>query len=245
MKLRKVESRRPYLKALIYGEPDSGKTTLAASGHSSKEFAPTVVARFEDGSESLANSNALETPLLTTQAAIEEMAKGLVSGSGDFKGVKTLVVDSVTAMQTMLLNSIVADRMKKKGGTNGIPELGDYRSLGQLTMNYLRMFHDLDMHVIFIALAKEVKDDDEGPVTAIIPSLIGQSSRNLRALVSCVWPLVKKPAKDGKPTSVSMLTDSAGLYYARTRHPGFSRALGMIIENPNLNDIWKKYDQPV
>lgn len=245
MDLLPISEQADYLRILIYGPPDSGKTTLACSGASDPEFSPTVVMNIEGGLQSVrwGGKGLFMTPKIETPAQIEKVILAAASGAGSFGGVKCLVLDSLTKMAKILLHGIVAEKHAKKPRRGGVDqiELSDYGDLGKAMERYFDLISSLDMHVIFIALEKEVKVDDV--TTAVTLNLPGGLPVKIIAACDNVFALKKLPADDDNEARVVMLTQQHGVNFARVRNEEFRKALGPFITNPTLPIIRDIYNR--
>lgn len=97
-KLAKPAQNRPVIVTL-FGEGGMGKTTLAAM------FPKPVFIRTEDGTASLAgHDDAYLMPLATNSEMVFEQIEALATKEHDFK---TLVIDSITQLATMIESEIV------------------------------------------------------------------------------------------------------------------------------------------
>lgn len=242
MDLLPVSDQPDFLKMLVYGRPDSGKTTFGASGVGHPEFSPTVIMDIEGGLESVRWGGALKTPRIDTPEDIEKVIIAAANRQGGFADAKVLVVDSLTKMAKILLQGIVAKKhaiKPRRGGLDQI-ELSDYGDLGKAVERYVDMLIGLNMHVVFIALEKELKSDDV--VTGITLNLPGGLPAKIIAACDNVWALKKITPTDGD-ASVVMLTQQAGLQFARVRNEQFREELGGGIENPTLPAIWETYQR--
>ena len=245
MQLLPISEQADYLRILIYGPPDSGKTTLACSGAGDPEFSPTAVVNIEGGLQSVrwGGKGLMMTPKVETPEQIEKVILGAASGAGSFDGVKCLVLDSLTKMAKILLHCIVAKKHAKKPRRGGVDqiELSDYGDLGKAMERYFDLISSLDMHVIFIALEKEVKVDDV--TTAVTLNLPGGLPVKIIAACDNVFALKKLPADDDNEARVVMLTQQHGLQFARVRNEEFRKELGPFITNPTLPDIRDIYNR--
>lgn len=233
------------LNILVYALPDGGKTTFACSGSSHHEFSNTVVGDFEGGLVSVQwnGPGLLRTPKIETPEQIEDFIRSAASKSGAFADCKCLVVDSLTKMAKILLQGIVAKKhaaKPRRGGLDQI-ELSDYGDLGKAMERYVDLLLSLDMHIILIALQKEVKTDDV--VTAITLNLPGGLPHKIIAACDNVFALKKLPADDENDCRVAMLTQPHGLQFARVRNEEFRKELGPVIINPTLPGIWDIYQR--
>ena len=103
--LSKPSGQRPII-ATIFGEGGMGKTTLAAM------FKSPVFIRTEDGTASLTgNDNVSLFPLATSTQDVLDAIEALATQKHDHK---TLVIDSITQLGTMIEAEIVAADPKAK-----------------------------------------------------------------------------------------------------------------------------------
>ena len=103
--LSKPTGQRPII-ATLFGEGGMGKTTLAAM------FPKPVFIRTEDGTASLqGNDNVSLFPLATSVQDVLDAIEVLATEKHDFK---TLVIDSITQLATMIESEIVSADPKDK-----------------------------------------------------------------------------------------------------------------------------------
>jgi len=103
--LSKPTGQRPIIVTL-FGEGGMGKTTLAAM------FPKPVFIRTEDGTASLqGNENVSLFPLATSSKDVMDAIEALATQDHDFK---TLVIDSITQLATIIESEIVAEDPKAK-----------------------------------------------------------------------------------------------------------------------------------
>ena len=251
MELLPIDDLSDHLKILIYGRPDAGKTTLGSSGANHPEFSPTVIMDMEGGLQSVrwGGRGLLRSPRIDTTEKIDEFIKSAYNKEGAFADAKCLVVDSLTKMAKVLLTDIVRkkhDVRARKGGLDEI-QLSDYGDLGKAMERYVDYLINMEMHVVFIALEKDVKEDEV--VKEITLNLPGGLPTKIIAACDNVFALAKlpaTPASDGQPAEdprVVMLTEQKGIQFARTRNEEFRKELGQFIINPTLPGIWDSYQR--
>lgn len=103
--LSKPTGQRPIIVTL-FGEGGMGKTTLAAM------FPKPVFIRTEDGTASLqGNENVSLFPLATSSKDVMDAIEALATQEHDFK---TIVIDSITQLATIIESEIVAEDPKAK-----------------------------------------------------------------------------------------------------------------------------------
>jgi len=103
--LSKPTGQRPIIVTL-FGEGGMGKTTLAAM------FPKPVFIRTEDGTASLQGNEGVSLfPLATSSKDVLDQIEALATQDHDFK---TLVIDSITQLATIIESEIVAEDPKAK-----------------------------------------------------------------------------------------------------------------------------------
>ena len=102
------------LRLLLYGEPGSGKTTLACSGHNHPEMGEVMVINIEGGMLAVSGTSAKATEQVTTIEEVEEIFWHIKARKAPYDKIKTVVVDSGTEFQTVMLGEIVRNEDKKK-----------------------------------------------------------------------------------------------------------------------------------
>ena len=96
-------AERPVI-ATIFGDSGMGKTTLAAT------FPKPIVIRAEDGLQAIpVNMRPSAFPVLQTPDELWEQLKGLIHEEHDFQ---TLIVDSVTALERLFVQTVVETDVK-------------------------------------------------------------------------------------------------------------------------------------
>ena len=148
--LSKPEGQRPVI-CTLFGEGGMGKTTLA-----SMFPGPIVFIRTEDGTASLiGNDNVSLFPLAKSSEDVIEALSALSIEKHDYK---TVVIDSVTQLATMIEHEIVVQDPKAKsiaqagGGYGaGYGQASERHSEIREGAGYLS--HEIGMNVVFIAHA--------------------------------------------------------------------------------------------
>jgi len=104
-KLERPKGQRPII-ATVFGEGGMGKSTLAAM------FPRPVFIRTEDGTASLAgNDEVMLFPLVSSSQEVLDQIEALATQEHEFK---TLVLDSITQLATLIEHEIVAADPKAK-----------------------------------------------------------------------------------------------------------------------------------
>ena len=218
------------VKMLVYGDPGVGKTVFSCSGDR------TIFIDVEGGSLSIQKrikDKKVARKRFDTFDEIEEFVRGLRE-----KGSKadTLVIDSITELQKKLMDSIVAQHPEVKRPYGDGLTVGDWGYNTERMRRFIRMARDLDMNVIFTALAMDEKNEMTGAVKTL-PKMSSKLSADVCGYVDVVGYLYVDNATDEDGESVPvrrMLVQPVGMYYAKDR----SGALGNVIDNPTFPGIY-------
>lgn len=145
------------VKALIYGDSGAGKTHCASTAPkpcfllTETNGLPTIRAANPDAVVVLAND--METVRAFFKAAMDgTLAKET--------GCETIVLDSLTELQRMLRDEIVASRKGQVGGEAF--SLQDWGTLTDRMRKMVRTVRDLPFHIVCIALAASETDETTG-----------------------------------------------------------------------------------
>ena len=147
--LKKPDGNRPIIATLV-GEAGMGKTSLASL------FPNPVIIRTEDGTMSLAGRDDVSLfDLATSSQDVFDQIEALATGEHNFK---TVVIDSITQLATMIENEIVAADPKAKsinqaGGGYGAGYNTAARVHGQIREWIGALAYERGMNVIFISHA--------------------------------------------------------------------------------------------
>lgn len=160
------------VKALVYGQPGTGKTPISATSPR-----PVMLA-VEPGLLSMRNSN-MPTWMAPTKARIDEFMKWF-ENSAETKNFDTLVIDSVSQMCNIAL-----DESKKAHGLQQYGEMADY------IMPYLQRLYYMKEKHLFLICKEELTDD--GKRRPAFPGKQLNGSSGVSHLYDCILRLAKVP----------------------------------------------------
>lgn len=219
-----------YIKLLLYGPPGVGKTTLAAT----LDPEHTLFVNIEGGMLSVADTEAKTTKQLRTVDEVEEVFWALAHGNKEFDWVKVVVLDSGTELQTIDLEGIVAEaRKQNKNRKLEDIHIEDYGKSTARLKRVFRQFRDLPCHTVITCLSKTIMSEGKNkrPV-AIVPMLTDKLSQSLMGYMDYVWYLDVTPEGER-----AIATQNTGLVKAKTRGNRFSKEIGKLVREPNLNEL--------
>lgn len=247
IEMYRVVPEAPRIKALIYSEPGGGKTTLAASAQDHPALGPVLFANIEGGLISVAHRQDLHAVDITSTAALYALYRKLANGElGD---IGTVVLDNITELQTLNLDEIVQAGMtsgKAKDKSRDSEDEIFQEDYGTSTIQLgriFRWFKGLDINLIMTAHAKYVypksrnSRDGSNPdidPTAVLPMLTQKLMKTVMGMVDYVWYMQYDPDTDSR----MMLTRPDGVYQAKTRGPHFAAALGPVVTNPTMPELY-------
>lgn len=151
------------LKVLVYGQSGVGKTHFASGAKKvavclveSQGFAtirdnhPHAIVPGEDNGDGIPVLNSMDG----VRAFVMMAKRGVLADAG----VETLVFDSITEIQQMMMGEILASKSKNKD----VFTMRDYGTLGTKMRGLLRLIRDLPYNVIVLGLADWFFDEESG-----------------------------------------------------------------------------------
>lgn len=156
----------------FYGRAGSGKTTIAATFPK-----PMLLLDIRDkGTDSIADVKGVDVLEIEDLEDIEDVYYDVLKGGSKYK---TVVFDTVTEMQKLVMRSVVMSKSKHKKNVDE-SRIGDWGSMAKrdwgdvagIMNKWIADFRDLDMEVVFLA-QERVKnvDDEEGEDNQLTPEV--------------------------------------------------------------------------
>lgn len=223
----------PYMNILLYGEPGAGKTLLAATAQGHPELSDVLVVNVEDGLLTLAGQDIDVTDRIKSSREVEDLITGFHRGDEHLAKYKTLVIDSVTELESIMLAEVCSDLGLdiEKSDARRI-----YGPLNKRQQSLYRKLRNLPLHVVLTALTKE-ETNDNGGVVRVRPSLSTGAAKNLMGIMDFTWFLGVEPGTSER----LLLTNTVPPHQAKTRLEKFADALGSIVRNPDLPTIYDTF----
>jgi len=215
---------------LLYADAGMGKTTAAALSPK-----PLII-NSEGGTLSLNRfkkfHKQLDIKVMRPDSIqdLQDIFWYLKSGDHDRK---TVIIDSLTEIQTLSMDEILADPKRDAKHDKDTPTLQDYGKNTNRMRKLVRTFRDLSMNVVFTCLAGETKDEEDGSIK-IGPELMPKLGNDVMGYVDVVGYMFASSNKE--ETFRKVLTQPKGKFKAKDR----SGKLGMGMEDPTLFHILNK-----
>lgn len=252
-------NRNLFMKALIYGQPGSGKTTLASTASQHDQMRNVLFLSIEGGLLSVpSNSDVLveeiRNDLSGGTSATKKIDKMFWALAGKYsenaqpwvKNVNTVVIDSGTELLTLTLEAIMAEEIA--GGRNKNLEMSWLQDYGRATTKLkqlYRWFRDLPMNVIVTCLVQNVYEGkgENAPLKSIEPMLTEKLRESVKGYFDHIWYAYRVEGRVNPDGTVvddtfHLLTRPAAKFFGKTRGQYFSRAVGSKIDNPNMAQLY-------
>jgi phage nucleotide-binding protein len=215
---------------LVYGEPGVGKTRLAGSADEVPELRKVLFVDVEGGTYTLrASSPHVDVIRVKTWRQVQDIYDALFAGG---HGYSTVVIDSLTETQKFNMSEVMAKLLMEDPGRD--PDIAGMREWGkniEQIRRFVRAFRDLEMNVIFTALAKSDKNARTGVITKK-PYMSGKLADEVAGFLDIVMYMYMKEL-DGEQKRL-LLTGATDEYVAKDR----SAKLPLVIENPNMKTLF-------
>ncbi len=214
-----------YIKALLCGEPGSGKTLLSST------FPNPIYASAEAGLMSVADRG-IPYVEITSSTELLQMRMGLTQPPDVREKmfdapVDTVIIDTIDEVQRILIRERLEAEKKDK------LSLPDFGWLGGQMEAIIRGFRNLDMNVIFTCHVKETRDDEMGKIV-YKPQLQGAICDQITGMVDLALVLQSRSINqiDGKENR--RVTKRFAQTFPDSQHPWVKDRSGKLPDEVEL-----------
>lgn len=200
-----------HFKGMFFGPHGAGKTRLLGTANDDERTNPMLFLAFEPGTQTLVGR---DIDVVTCRSFEDLNEPFEVLSSPDRGGYNSVAIDSISEVQIEGMLSILED-----GATRPDPDIFGQADWGKILIKmrrFVRMFKDLEMHVFFSALAKEVSVPRLGSVK--VPLLQGSFQDELPGILDVVAYLALEDMEDGEVTR-TLLLNSWPKFSVKSRAP--------------------------
>lgn len=250
LKFKKKTKGEPSRSFVIYGPSGTGKTTL--SGTFPK---PILFADVRDrGTDSISEYPADE--IMITEIESMEDIELLVEEVKDNPGkYKTVVIDTVTQLQQIAIEEVVANKKKKSKGRPGdwgSMTMKDWGEVSSLMKEWIIALRDLPVQTVFLAQHRVFNSADEGDeggeqlAPEVGPRLSPSTASHLNAAVDVIGSTfirervvvkeVKGKKVKKKRTEYCLRIGPNPIYISKIRKPRAVEVPETVV-NPSYDDI--------
>lgn len=236
------------LNILVYANQGTGKTVFAGTAADVPEMKDVLVLNIEGGLLSIAEREDLLVLDVKKVKDVEDVFWSVAQKEEGYDTIKTVVIDSATALQEISMKEIRTRRGRKEGET----QIQDWGESTQTLRDLFRQWRDLPVHTIVTALVKKDFEGDvfnPGPLSEVRPSLTSSLCNSVMGYMDFVLYMFKEEKEekiDGKKIKVvkrKALTTDYGVMRAKMRSPRLAEEFGTIWEEPNVPDLYNAWQQ--
>ena len=268
MKPYVLAKKRHPIKMFIWGRTGLGKTTFVASGSKHPLLKDMLFLNIEDGLVSIPDEFAEHIRVVDVTKdekgnalniidTLEKILDEVLSPTPkpEWAGIRTLVIDSASDMESRSLRDIAESLVASSGGKRKDSDLFEQRDYGVNGAKLKRIFSQLrscNLNVIFTAISKDKKSkvrnssgQMEDVVDGIMPALTESVSSALISYMDFSWYIFQDDKGDRK-----LLTTAKKGIDAKTRNSQLQKEIGDIVVLKDgednlfkLMEIIKKYTE--
>lgn len=230
-----------HLKALLYGEPSSGKThILGTLPNWPEEFLPAMIIDVDGGMDTIRNITQVEiTPQVKEpndlKKIYDEVAAESTSNSCPFR---TIALDHVTELQKIDMNHVMAEAKLKANDPDKVniyvPSEREWGIEAERLRITIRSFRNLPCHFICLAHA-QIREDKISKIHSWGPQLGGQMRNGIVGFFSVAGFQSVYTGEDGDSHRQIQFKKTPKVQ-ARDR---FQVLPELMKDDPTIPQIWK------
>lgn len=227
---------------VFYGRSASGKTTLAATFPK-----PLLLVDAQDeGTDSISDVDGVHVYSPNTWDELDEVYWSLKENA---QGFKTVVIDTITSVQNLLIREVCKPKGSKAPGDWGTMTKAQWGEVSSRIKEWITNLRSLPMDVIFIAQDRVFNLDEEDSMEGVVdpevgPNLSPATMRHLCSAVTVIGntflrekvTIDKKTKKRRTSQEYSIRLGPNAYYITKIRKP-LSIEVPAFLDNPTFEDL--------
>lgn len=210
-----------YMRVLLYGATGAGKTLTAASAARHPELRPVLFLNFDDGLSSITHIEGLHEVRIKSinemLAVVGQLVLPEAEREEEYRGFKTLVIDSLSAWRDATMNELVSKAVASKQRAEMTTQIQDFGQMSFTLASVIQGLRQQPFHLIFTAgLDQEIEGD---VIQRTMPLMQPKLRESVSYMMSFIWYMAQKNGE------YRMLTLPRGVHTIKTRNPRFVRAI--------------------
>lgn len=244
-----IRDKPQFMKALVYGKPGVGKTTLIAEAQRIEGMTP-ILFMTPDQAEADTLRKVMpdaQVAFITRFAQFDAIYKAAakLAASGQPIPFKTFIIDTGTEAQKLSMNDIMSQLLisGRPGGGEVNFDVPSQREWGE-SISQMRTLvrHFRDLPANFLMTCHEAEQKDNRSINWVVPDLPGKLKNQTCGMFSNVFYLAveRTTVTEGRTKIVEaerriLLTGLTEGYQAKSRTGLFER----VIQEPQLEDLYR------
>ena len=223
---------RQHFNVEIFGDYGAGKTHFCGTAEDHPETSPVLLLDIEGGASTLRHRPGIEVVQVRTTNEMAVIHRELKEDAG--RTYKTVCVDSLTELQRLDVSEIMRAVVALDSDRDpDVPSPREWQKTLSHMRKICRAYKDLEVNVIFTALA--VRKQDEDGAVSIKPSMQGKALDEIPAFFDVVAYLDTIIEKDH--IERRLITAQHPKYRAKDRL-GVSGGHGVVVD-PTVPKLWE------
>jgi hypothetical protein len=244
-----IRDKPQYMKALLYGKPGVGKTTLVAQAQKIPGMTPVLFMTPDQAEADTLRKVApdAQVAFIRRFSQFDQIYKAAakLAGAGVPIPFNTFVIDTGTEAQKLSMNDIMAQLLisGRPGGGEVNFDVPSMREWGESISQMRTLFrHFRDLPVNLLVTCHEAEAKDNRSINWIVPDLPGKLKNQVCGMFSNVFYLAveRTTVTEGRTKIVEaerrvLLTGLTEGYQAKSRTGLFER----VLQDPTLEELYK------
>jgi len=230
-----------FLNFMVYGEPGSGKTYLAATAQDSEDTKPILFLDVEGGVTTLRKRKDVDVVAVRSMDDVTRVHNDLFRDTSHY--YKTVILDSLSELQKLDMRTVMQAEKDKSPTPERVdvdaPTQRAWGISGEHVRRVVRAYRDLPCHTIMTALVGTEFDTDEkgkedkGHVKLYYPLFPGKLRGEIPGFFDVVGFLQADADRQGNQTRTLQVAKTKRVV-AKDR----TASLGLIVKEPSIPMMW-------